>query len=260
MSNNQKILEELLFTLIFVFLFLSSSLMMVGLYLGVAGRSSEVVGSNSKADVLLNESVNGDAEVIGKMDTDPVIEYPVVIKFDDQGNIADCPVCTMKNTDSLIDRQRGYTQKFSENSYIDLTNAVDLSSKDKFTLKFLIKPDFDETSEDWKYIFSDNGSIQLFYFSNLNDLRLFLRTDKGVYRADTKGLKWKPDNWYELKVVYDGSHAKIFWDGEEVAEGPARGKISSTEGKVLVGASQNYEMGFTGSISQVEISDKVLSD
>jgi hypothetical protein len=260
MPDRQKFLEDILFTLIFSFLFLSSSLVMVGMYIRAYRGAPVDSAVRTRLSDISKKNIEAEPEVIGDKDTEGFLNNEIVLKVGKNGNFENCDQCLENGTSFVDDIEQGNSLEFDGSSYIDITNVITLGSSSEFTLKFLIKPDFDERSKEWKYIYSDSGSVQVFYMSNLNDFRLFLRTDKGIYRVDTKELNWEPEVWYELGVTYDGDTAKIFWDGVKVAEGTARGNISSKEGNVLFGISQSTDNGFTGLVSGVEISKEASDD
>ncbi|OGG08956.1 hypothetical protein A2154_00925 [Candidatus Gottesmanbacteria bacterium RBG_16_43_7] len=148
------------------------------------------------------------------------------------------------------------------NSYLNLGTFPYLVSSAAFTLSVWVAPDFNQTSANWGYVFSNNNA-QLFYLAQLSDWRFLLRTTAGTYRVDTQNLSWTEDTWHMLTVTYNGSLLNIYWDGFLSSSVPATGLVYPTTSQTFLGRSTVMTGGsyqnFDGNVDELRIYNYALS-
>ncbi|MBI4137050.1 LamG domain-containing protein [Candidatus Roizmanbacteria bacterium] len=138
------------------------------------------------------------------------------------------------------------------NDYLNLSSFSFLDNTAAFSLTVWVKPNFDQTHSTTRYVLSNNG-LQLFYLSNINDWRVSLRTTTGTIRLDTQNLTWTTGTWHHLGVTYDGTNAKLYWDGSLVASSPYSGTVYPIGANTSLGSSVVSSNYFPGSIDEVRV-------
>ncbi len=146
------------------------------------------------------------------------------------------------------------------NGYVNLGRLNFLDNASEFTFNIWIKPEFTNAESAWKYVFSDGSTFNLFYLGTTRNWRATLRTSNGTYRLDANGLSWVANSWHMVSVTYDGSTAKLFWDGVLRAEVSASGNISPAGGSAFIGQSAVNDSRFRGQIDELRIYRSNFSD
>lgn len=154
--------------------------------------------------------------------------------------------------------QGGAFELNGENAYLDLGSSVILSSLSEFTYSMRIKPAFDETATEWRYLFAQ-GSNNVFFLSNIKDWRILLRTTATTHRADTQDLVWDPNTWHHVVVTYNGSTFNFYWDGVLKATTNVTGTLAYENLPILIGTSPVKSSFFRGVIDDVKIYDRAIA-
>lgn len=176
-------------------------------------------------------------------------------------DINGCLGCSNNNatwfSDSVI--SGGYNFN-GVDSYLNLGDFQSVTNRSAFTFSVWVKPDFDQTSSTWRYVFVDGSTAQLFYLGQNHYWRFTVRTNAANYRIDTSNISWTSGTWHNIAISYDGTQIKIYWDGQL-----ANPNAVSATGVVVNDTAANY-LGrmssgnyFDGSIDEVKVYDHALN-
>ena len=145
------------------------------------------------------------------------------------------------------------------NDYLTLGPVSSFTDSNKLTVSMWVKPNFDQTSTTWFQGLTFDNFISIFYLSNINDWRATVNTRTGRVLLDTTNITWNANTWIHLAVTYDGTNARLFWNGQNVATKPLTGNLRVDGAPRYVGASQVKSMYFNGVIDEVKLYNTALT-
>ncbi len=153
------------------------------------------------------------------------------------------------------------------NDYVNCSDTPTLDiSGTAITISAWIAPDFTQITVTNEKVVDKRGSdntdaYRLTANFGAKDWRFLITTNTGTTALDTQGVTWAVDEWHYLTAVYNGSYAKIYWDGLENNSAIRTGSITTTDYPLIIG----YQPGgppdsyFDGTIDEVRISDAARS-
>lgn len=177
------------------------------------------------------------------------------------GNVAGsgCTDC-VNNGATVIAGRVGDGLYFDGNDNVDLGDFNFTDSLPQISVTYWIKPDFDNTWNEWEYAFSDGGSLIIFYLSEQRNWRASLRTTSGTQRITTDGLSWSTNDWHHVAVTYNGSVVKMYWNGVEVGSANHTGTVVGDSLHGRLGMSPSGQIGrLNGGIDELKVYDVALS-
>lgn len=144
------------------------------------------------------------------------------------------------------------------NDYIDL-NAFDyLDGKATVSVAAWIKPGFTTTDASNRYIWSVANFI-LRFNPNQDDFTLTVNPSGDTLNLNTAGLTWIQDTWHHIAATYDGTTAKIYWDGAVIATGTTSGVLDASGASEFIGAQDSTSNFWLGSLDEVRAYTRTLS-
>lgn len=147
------------------------------------------------------------------------------------------------------------------NSYTDLGDFRYIAGKPQMSISMWIQPDFDNTSGVRRYVLANGSTLNLYYLETTHNWRAVLRTSTGLVRIDAKDIDWTAGSWNMITLTYDGSQAKLYWNGVQNNSANITGVITTmgSSGNYL-GSSPLRNMFFDGKIDELSVYSEALTD
>ncbi|MDC0449170.1 LamG domain-containing protein [bacterium] len=170
---------------------------------------------------------------------------------DDNGSGLDCTATGKFGTGCELD---------GTDDYVDMGSFTGVDQIDTITYSVWISPDFIQTEGSDGYVLDIGSESRIFFKATLDDFRFTMSTSDGQVGADTTGLTWTADTWHHIVGTYDGTIAKVYWDGELNNSSPGTGTIDAVGiYSTYIGARSDDSNYWDGTIDNVRIYNRTLS-
>ena len=151
------------------------------------------------------------------------------------------------------------------NDSISVNNNQLLNPSNAMTVTAWIKPEDITTSRNQDVVRKgDPNAIYLLSFQEYGTQLTFgLKTTSGYHiESDTPitAINYTDGQWHLIVGLYDGSNIKVFKDGILIGSKSQTGLILASTGKLFIGCVEGPSEFFKGSIDDIRIYNRALSD
>lgn len=135
-----------------------------------------------------------------------------------------------------------------------------LQLREQFTIAFWVKQGNAQISE-WNYMVSAGSLVWATIFNNNNKKTWFWSKDPN-WSSEVTSDADQPEDWVHITVTHDTkkSEAAIYHDGSKVGTGNQPGQTIEIDGSIMVGARHPGQEFFTGTIDEVYLFNRILSE
>jgi prepilin-type N-terminal cleavage/methylation domain-containing protein len=178
------------------------------------------------------------------------------------GTLVNSPTWRCASTDtSYTPSAQGCSLEFNGSSnYVNAGNGTSLNITSAVTMEAWIKkPDYSRTVD---AIIRKSGSYVLYFAGASDGEPQGLQTyfwGLANPRLGYSYTNFMNDRWYHVVGTYNGSVAKLYVNGAEVASENKTGNLTITSNNVAIGASSENEMYFSGLIDEARIYETALT-
>jgi prepilin-type N-terminal cleavage/methylation domain-containing protein len=182
--------------------------------------------------------------------------------WENNGTLVNSPTWRCASTDtSYTPSSQGCSLEFNgSNQYVNAGNDASLNITSAITMEAWVKkPDYSRITD---AIIRKAGSYVL-YFSNAGDgepqgLQTYF-WGLANPRLGYSYTNFINDRWYHVAGTYNGSVAKLYVNGVEVATENKTGSFTISDSNVAIGASSDGQMYFSGLIDEARIYETALT-
>ena len=133
-----------------------------------------------------------------------------------------------------------------------------LQLREQFTVAFWVKRG-DTQIRAWNYMVAA-GSLKWAVIFNSNQ-KTYIFSNSGGWGQRGVSNENQPQDWVHLTVTHDTESAlTIYYDGKNVGGGGKPGIVAEIDGSIMVGARHPGQEFFTGTIDEVYLFNRILSE
>ena len=135
-----------------------------------------------------------------------------------------------------------------------------LQLREQFTIAFWVKRGNTQVKE-WNYMVAAGSLVWAVIFNNNNKKTWFWSKDPGWSSEATSDAD-QPEDWVHITITHDTkqSEAAIYHDGSKVGTGNQPGQTIEIDGSIMVGARHPGDEFFTGTIDEVYLFNRIISE
>lgn len=134
-----------------------------------------------------------------------------------------------------------------------------LQLREKFTIAFWVKRGATQISA-WNYMVSAGTLVWATIF-NRDSGKTYLWSKAPGWAQKAITTENQPDDWVHITVTHDvDSDVSIYYDGEKVGQGAKPPPIIEIDGSIMVAARHPNNEFFTGTIDEVYLFDRVITE
>lgn len=134
-----------------------------------------------------------------------------------------------------------------------------LQLREQFTVAFWVKRGDAQISA-WNYMVA-GGSLKWAVIFNRDQTKTFVFTNSGGWGQRGVSNENQPQDWTHLTMIHDTeSEVAIYYDGKKVGGGGKPGMVAEIDGSVMVGARHHGLEFFTGTIDEVYLFNRTLTE
>lgn len=135
-----------------------------------------------------------------------------------------------------------------------------LQLREQFSIAFWVKRG-DTQGKEWNYMVAA-GDLRWAAIFNDNDGKTWFWSKDPDWSAEVTSGADQPKDWVHITVTHDieKSEAAIYHDGSKVGTGNHPGQTIEIDGSIMVGARHPGSEFFTGTIDEVYLFNRILSE
>jgi len=134
-----------------------------------------------------------------------------------------------------------------------------LQLREQFTIAFWVKRGNAQISE-WNYMVSAGPLVWATIFNN-NNKKTYLYSKDPNWSPEAISDVDQPEDWVHITVTHDPkSESAIYYDGNKVGTDNNPAQIIEIDGSIMVGARHPGQEFFTGTIDEVYLFNRILSE
>ncbi len=146
----------------------------------------------------------------------------------------------------------------TKRQYVKVPINDTLQLREKFSVTFWVKRGNTQAAE-WNYMVAAGPLVWATIFNN-NTKKTYLWSKAPGWTQKCISDENQPEDWVHLTVTHDvDSDVSIYYDGKKVGSGGKPPAIIEISGSVMVGARHPGDEFFTGTIDEVYLFNRVLT-
>ena len=161
-----------------------------------------------------------------------------------------------------VDGQFGKALEFDgtkgEHVIVPINDTLQL--REQFSVAFWVKRGKAQI-RDWNYMVTAGTLKWATIFQNGSSKTFFWSTSGGTWAQKAVSNEVQPEDWVHMAVTHDTkSKVVIYNDGKEAGGGPKPPVVDEIDGSVMVGARHPGQEFFTGTIDEVFLFNRIITE
>jgi len=170
---------------------------------------------------------------------------------------------TIEGNPEIVEGKVGEALSFGEDNYVDCGNDDSLALEDEITIEAWIKINRMPVAYSYYFIGKKAGTNYpgdyLFNLNRNTKLRPHINLG-GAWVWLDGNTSYEANTWFHAAFTYDGSEVTVYLNGAPDGSKEASGTISTSDRPVFIATSDNFASWVDGTIDEVRIYNRGLSE